>query len=66
MAELDADRVCQPRGGDVKVTENTALLLPTCPKCAAEDSMEHVKTDYHNIETHYDECVVCGYRTDPE
>ena len=40
--------------------------LPTCPKCGAEDSMEHVKTEYHNIETHYDECVVCGHRTDPE
>jgi Zn ribbon nucleic-acid-binding protein len=50
----------------VKVTENTDLVLPICPKCGAEDAMEHVKTEYHNIETHYDECVVCGYRTDPE
>lgn len=43
-----------------------AAELPKCPKCGAEDSMEHVKTEYHNIETHYDECVVCGYRTNPE
>lgn len=42
------------------------FVLPTCPKCGAEDSMEHVKTDYHGIETHYDECVVCQHRTDPE
>jgi hypothetical protein len=40
--------------------------LPKCPKCGAEDSMEHVKTEYHNIETHYDECVVCGHGTAPE
>lgn len=40
--------------------------LPTCPKCGAEDSMEHVKTEVGNIETHYDVCVVCDYRTAPE
>lgn len=50
----------------MKITENMNLVLPTCPKCGAEDSMEHVKTDYHGIETHYDECVVCQYRTQPE
>lgn len=40
--------------------------IQTCPKCKAEYSMEHVKTEYHGIETHYDECVVCQYRTQPE
>lgn len=42
------------------------IVLPVCPKCGAEDSMEHVKTEAHNIETHYDECVLCKYRTAPE
>lgn len=50
----------------MRVTESTVLVLPTCPKCGAEDSMEQVTTDYHNVETFYDECVVCQYRTDPE
>jgi hypothetical protein len=36
----------------MKVVENTDLVLPTCPKCGAEDSMEDV-------------CGVCNYRTDP-
>ena len=40
--------------------------VPKCPKCGAEDAMEHVKTDYHGIETHYDVCVVCNHRSDPE
>lgn len=58
----------QRLGGDQvsPLTNAAAIELPKCPKCGAEDSMEHVKTEYHNIETHYDECVVCGYRTDPE
>jgi hypothetical protein len=56
----------------MKVTENTALVLPTCPKCGAEDSMEHCK---HRFSTEsgpnlpdcdWDQCVVCGYQTDPE
>ena len=50
----------------VHAVDDVLRLLPTCPKCGAEDAMEHVKTEYHNIETHYDECMVCGYRTDPE
>lgn len=50
----------------MRITENTNLVLPLCPHCGSEDSMEHVKTEYHNIETHYDECVVCEHRTDPE
>lgn len=50
----------------MKVTENTVIALPICPKCGAEDSMEHVKTEYHNVETHYDVCVVCNHKTDPE
>ena len=46
--------------------------LPTCPKCGAEDSMEHHQ---HRFSTErgpnlpdadWDECVVCGYQTDPE
>lgn len=56
----------------MKVTENTAIVLPTCPKCGAEDSMEHRR---HRFSTEsgpnlpdadWDECVVCGYQTDPE
>lgn len=42
------------------------IYADDCPKCGAEDSMEHVKTTHQNIETHYDVCVVCQYRTDPE
>lgn len=50
----------------------SSATLPTCPKCGAEDSMEHCK---HRFSTEggpnlpdadWDECVVCGYRTDPE
>lgn len=46
--------------------------LPKCPKCGAEDAMEHRR---HRFSTErgpnlpdadWDECVVCGYQTDPE
>lgn len=48
------------------------VKLPTCPKCGAEDSMEHCR---HRFSTEggpnlpdadWDECMVCGYQTDPE
>lgn len=54
------------------VSENTVLVLPKCPKCGAEDSMEHRQ---HRFSTDrgpnlpdcdWDECVVCGYATAPE
>lgn len=45
---------------------NGSIVLPVCPKCGAEDCAEHVKTEAHGIETHFDECALCGYRTDPE
>ena len=56
----------------MKVTEETALVLPTCPKCGAEDSMEPRR---HRFSTEcgpnlpdcdWEECVVCGHQTDPE
>lgn len=40
--------------------------LPKCPMCGAVGSMEHIKTEAHGIETHYDECTICHHRTDPE
>jgi Zn ribbon nucleic-acid-binding protein len=52
----------------MKVTEHTVLELPKCPKCGAEDSMEHCKVRVPDVplDADWDECMVCGYRTDPE
>ena len=58
----------------MNVTAETAavIALPTCPKCGAEDSMEHRR---HRFSTEggpnlpdadWEECVVCGFQTDPE
>lgn len=55
-----------------EVLDIIAGKLPTCPKCGAEDSMEHCK---HRFSTEggpnlpdcdWYECVVCGHKTDPE
>ena len=42
--------------------------LPKCPKCGAEDSMEHyrVRVPEAPLDADWDECAVCGYKTDPE
>ena len=42
--------------------------LQTCPKCGSEDSMEHFKVRVPDapLDADWDECVVCGYRSDPE
>lgn len=46
--------------------------LPKCPKCGAEDAMEHRQ---HRFSTErgpslpdcdWEQCAVCGYATDPE
>lgn len=54
----------------MQITANTAaeITLPTCPKCGAEDSMEHRKVRYPDapLDADWDECVVCGHQTDPE
>ena len=54
----------------MKITEATAeaIVLPTCPKCGAEDSMEHCKVRVPDVplDADWDECAVCGYRSDPE
>ena len=47
-------------------------LLPTCPKCGAEDAMEHRRHRFSsdrgpNVpDADWDECAVCGYTTEPE
>lgn len=48
------------------ISEN--IVLPKCPKCGAEDSMEHCKVRVPDapLDADWDECVVCQYRTDPE
>lgn len=54
----------------MKVTEYTAdaITLPKCPKCGAEDAMEHRRVRYpsYHTDADWDECAVCGYQTDPE
>ena len=56
----------------MRLTEITVFVLPTCPKCGAEDSMEHRRHRFSpdrgpNLpDADWDECVVCGYQTDPE
>lgn len=47
-------------------------MLPTCPKCGAEDAMESRRHRFStergpNVpDADWDECNVCGYQTDPE
>lgn len=54
------------------MNELAAVKLPTCPKCWAEDSMEHRRHRFSTEDNNpmpdadWDECVVCGYQTDPE
>ncbi len=45
-----------------------ALRLPLCPKCGAEDSMEHHRVRFPDapLDADWDQCAVCDYRTDPE
>lgn len=42
--------------------------LPLCPKCKAEDSMEHHRVRFPDapLDADWDVCSVCGYATDPE
>lgn len=46
--------------------------LPTCPACNTEDAMEHRKHRYspdrmpNALDADWDECIFCGYKTDPE
>ncbi len=51
----------------MKITD-AVIELPKCPKCGAEDSMEHHKVRFPDapLDADWDECVVCGYRSDPE
>lgn len=44
------------------------VALPKCPKCGAEDSMEHrkVRVPAAPLDADWDECVVCDYQTVPE
>lgn len=40
--------------------------LEDCPKCGEKDALQHVKAEPYGIETHYDECSACGFRSEPE